>query len=132
MTDAEIVETLAARVMGWRVIKSLGKPWLLSFVTAEEDLAEGFRASMVHYPAPPEDIDGTTFDPLTSISDAFMVVEKMREKGWSVMMANDRITPNWAAVFGRDAGLELLGEVNTACRAICLAAIESAEPRGEQ
>ena len=58
-----------------------------------------------------------------SISDAFQVVEKMKEGGWFFILWNDSIT-NWAAGFDKDI---LQAEFNSVLEetiplAICLAA----------
>ena len=71
------------------------------------------------------------WNPLSSISDAFMVVEKMRERGYNFMGAVDAVPgPDWAVNFQLREGEEgpvWGGDAATLPRAICLAAIAALE-----
>ncbi len=132
MTDAEIVQTLATRVMGWPVV-----------MFYDYDRKGGVFPRLVHQ-HPPEDekyflITGDrntegNFDPLTSISDEFMVVEKMRANLWQMDIELGPIGGREWVRFYRDSTRRsdndwiYIDEPLT--RAICLAAISATtEPK---
>ncbi len=129
MTDAEIVRTLAERVMGWKTY-SLQQPGYADN-QHEHRLIENVRGQW-NYFAPGE--SGVLFDPLTSISDAFMVVEKMQSRGFefSLFTIGDTFFTAFTLPKERDVPRQSeLTDQLSAPRAICLAAISatSQEPK---
>ena len=58
----------------------------------------------------------------TNIGSAFLVVERMREKGWEVVICASR--GKWDVTFGRDQD-DAQAYGDTAPRAICLAALSA-------
>ncbi len=125
MTDEQIVETLVTKVMGWtfRARMPLESDFLnipYPFYCAGDLNTAPYR--------------GRRWNPLTSISDAFAVVEKMRDKGYLYAMRLSGAEQVWFQ-FWRNAADphttqdEGSSSEETLCRAICLAAIAATEPK---
>lgn len=133
MTDREIVVALAEKAMGW-------KARAVALTTGIFDDPDG---GTLHWP--------NTFNPLESIADAWMVVEKMRDDGWKYHLAdsfpsgrhfcrfvklNDQHRPayiynpitNELADISTDVRVFIGGhEADSAPRAICLAALKAVQ-----
>lgn len=127
MSDSEIVRTLAEKVMGWRVEEWLGR------VIAHNDAAGPDDVNCRHLWSIPQssgiryDALHLTWNPLSSISDAFMVVEKMREREFRFSLEMTHYARKGGAVFapiiGAKSYADFQGGTAEAARAICLAAI---------
>ncbi len=68
-SDEEITRVLATDVMGWIVPAGCSDWYTKNKIKGKFGMTRERRASF-------------GWSPLTSIADAFMVVEKMRERGW--------------------------------------------------
>lgn len=121
MTDKEIVGTLAVKVMGWTWHQR--SAWVDQ---GESNEGRGAWEENNQYRA------GRNWNPLTSISDAFHVVEKMRERGWRFLLSADQIycASFWNDDSKRDGNFDISTD-KLCARAICLAAI-AAECAGEK
>ena len=62
-----------------------------------------------------------TWKPNEDISQAFMVVEKMREKGFQLMLSDNEPDEGWLAVFDHSPWQEWKATADTPAMAICLA-----------
>jgi len=89
MTDAELIESVATRVMGWRNDPAGG--WLEYLSEQDKWCWTGLlsveptfhQSDGGHEYQHPFNIIGTEmFNPLTDHNHAMQVVEKMRERGW--------------------------------------------------
>lgn len=136
MTDQEIVRHLAEKAMGWEVAFD-SRPkysWLVIFTDSSGDQR--------FYPDTPDYIDGTSWNPLGSIADAFEVVEVVGKIGDGVHFVMGRSPQKqttvwfidwiWAIAKQQNAVPDMhdpacLGSAtcDTFQRAICLAAVEA-------
>ena len=116
MTDEQIIELLATKVMGW-TLSSHGNYWNLPGQPGER-----------------EQIFRLDWNPIKHIQHAWMVVEKMRDEGYNAVVCGDN---GWGCTFFQvdieetDAisgtWTVCYGPINaeTAQRAICLAALKA-------
>jgi hypothetical protein len=120
MTDAEIIRTIAEKVMGWMPVHERYAPHCgcsMVYDQREETLGKRFIGPACGVTL---HVEHDRWNPLTSISDAFMVVEKMREFGWAFCLGEG--AECWEVGFARGYQ-EAEGDALTIPRAICLAAI---------
>ena len=113
LTDRELIVALAEKVMGWTVITS-GRGSLVAFSPRDED------DRILATTHPWESVD---WNPLTSIADAWMLVEAMVARGMVVIVKGDGLragdsNPKWTVLTDANPRTDAL----TAPRAICLAA----------
>ncbi len=83
MTDAEGTRFLAEKCMGW-VVKTCDRHEDYSF-PCKETLMIFFTdgSTAAYWPSEYTGARAKTWSPFTRIEHAFMLVEKMREKGWT-------------------------------------------------
>ena len=112
---ASEIDARVAEAFGWRIVQHKGattvKP--LRIWTAPDGEEMGYE---------------DTFRPSTDISTAWLVVEKMRERGyWLTLeqLVNDE--DSWGADFGNEYGESFPGIGLTAPLAICRAALQALE-----
>lgn len=135
MTDSEIVETLATKVMGCvGIVKRLSpEHWALVGDKTNPPFAVFDNAGGQIWLVPSN--GGSAFDPLTSISDAFQGVKRMIELGWefTLFTIGDKFNAaftkreQWATPKQSD-----LSENSDLCRAICDALVAAIAAIGEQ
>ena len=106
MTDQEKIELLATKVMGWHKAKLMGEyPWYWC------DSGGHGKCSV------------SSWNPLTNIADAWMIVEKMQEKGFAVeVWASPTGAKSCVWIFGEGTDDEWFGEDIIVTQAICEAA----------
>lgn len=138
ITNAEIVETLATKVMGWKSGPVYGPDSEVVGLW----FADGIDSPHTRYYVPYT--DKNRFDPLTSVSDAFMVLEAGE---WDYIVRRSRsdgryfvhivVNSVWGAnhlgVPRRDdLNLYGFGNADTLCRAICDALVAAIAAIGEK
>lgn len=123
MTDAEIVRLLAGNVMGWTILP-ISSDNLLIMDEAGDPTKEWVRRFTWGPGRGQNSVQ--EWNPLTSISDAFQVVEKMRERRYTFSLQTsltDTTVATKAAFSDSDAGEDFVKVDPITSRAICLAAI---------
>ena len=114
MTDRELVIALAEKVMGWHTHAISERMWF----TGTNSIPKG------------------NWNPLESISDAWMIVERIREivpkqtttQTYAFQLCQTGIPGEWTASFtvnDFDWSHQATAEADTAPRAICLAGIKA-------
>lgn len=126
MTDAEIVKTLATEVMRCvKIVQRLSEEhWALAGDKSNPPFAVFDNEGGPIWLVPSN--GGAAFDPITSISDAFQVVEKMRERRYTFSLQTsfpDTPMATKAAFSDSDGGEDFVKVDPITSRAICLAAI---------
>ena len=125
MTDREIVVAIAEKVMQWTVNRNQMSPSCCDMYEYQNENglyrhnANGTR---------------TYWNPLTSISDAFQVVEKMRERfGYAFQLDSVGFDgAEWRCQVGwGDDPISVRAESDTPARAICLACLDAIESEGK-
>ncbi len=132
LSDEAIIRLLAEKVMGWKYYR---QHLAVKLRPTDSWLAEnGFEC--VETPESVEHIgwsEGKTFEPLTDIAHAFMVVEKMRMGGHSYRITESGTSGECFAcritVPVPRPGHHVVATGETAARAICFAAIAATEER---
>lgn len=136
MADSEIDALVAEKVMGW-IPKTSGRNsglfWSPEKGRTQVIFGSGFHASRKRIGIS-EDLvgDGFVFSPSTSISDAWLVVEKLEKDGMVVEI--DSRKAGWAVNFWKQKTMGFNLTMNTmihksAPRAICLAALKALETK---
>ena len=135
MTDAKIIRTIAEKVMGWMPVHERYAPHCgcsMVYDQREETLGKRFIGPACGITL---HVEHDRWNPLTSISDAFMVVEKMREKiayqtktqTFSFQLCQTGIPGKWFCSFVTNSGdwstQARIDDADNPARAICLAAI---------
>ena len=117
---------VATELMGWTI----------------SDLGERPHSGNYHWIKPNTESDsprfvtayGNSFYPSTNISDAWLVVEKMRVLGWSITLRENtdasrpiprNAIPEWWCMFWRGQYIKIEAEAETAPRAISKAALSA-------
>ncbi len=121
-SDIHIIKELATKVMGW-VVPDGCSDWY----TADKIKTGRFKGQR-------ERRADMSWDPTTSIADAFQIVEKLQEMGWTVTLAlrqfegqaRDRNIFHGCRMVGSPQKMtSFCARAETPCRAICLAAIDA-------
>lgn len=120
MTNKELDKWIAENVMGWKREKRYGTPPYGIFYWVDESLSYKWIRP----------VDGwESWHPTTSISDAFMVVEKMRGKCYFFECIG--YSDGWR-VRVRRSGQGFVNELNKSLPlCLCLAAKKAVEGEGE-
>lgn len=122
MTDAEIVRTLATKCMGWKEV-----PWVWGPSLSEHPTEAFFRMNGAGNVRVTVGDNTFWFDPLSSITDAFMVVEKMRERELYLTLhdCRDHFLASFNAIHYSRVGP--FSQDSNPARAIAIAAIAALE-----
>lgn len=121
LPDAQLITRVATKVLGWKVLpprsKGPGVDGMIEFRRPNACNACWWSGSC-------------EWDPLTSDSDCFMVVDAMRVKGWWFMLTvatlRDRNEIGWIAQFWNGSGEQRITDDPDRRRAMLLAALSVA------
>lgn len=110
MTEQQIIETLATKVMGWK------EGFAFEF-HSEDDII------YIH------DMNGfkVIWNPLQNIADAWQVVEKMKSLGWRYILSNKTAFGDVYCYFFDDNTKPIYHTAQTEKEAICMAALKVIE-----